>query len=139
MTEQILSNVFKPCPFCAEFIQSAATVCRYCGRQIAALAQAQVDDMLLIQQAIATHTEQGWEVVSQSATSVQLRKPRQWSTVGIILFVLIPALGGCVWFPLFGVALLGVMLVAADYLMKKDDLTYLTADQIREERRRVTG
>ena len=79
-------------------------------------------------------TKQGWQLVSQSGTSAQVRKGRKWSQIGILLFVVLPLLGGCLWTPLFGVALLGLIFVTADYLLRKEQLKYITVEQLGQRR-----
>jgi hypothetical protein len=90
-------------------------------------------DRQLLDWYIGQYTEQGWQIVSQNDHGVQFRKPRQWSAFGAALFVLLPAVGGCLWRPLLAVAVIGLLVVVADYLLKKEALMYLTADDARRQ------
>jgi hypothetical protein len=128
MSEEIKET--KPCPYCAETIQAAAVVCRYCGRDLVEKAQP-ASDRAALQQEVARLTGQGWQVISQAETSAQLKKPRDWSRTGLVLFVFLPLVGGCLWYPLWGVAVVGLLLVLVDYLVKQDELVFLSADQLR--------
>jgi hypothetical protein len=56
---------------------------------------------------IANYTRAGWQVVSQTDTSVQLRRAKRWSLVGVVLLVLLPNLGISLY---------------------KEEITYITAD-----------
>jgi hypothetical protein len=84
----------------------------------------------LLEAEIARRTQDGWQVVSQTDTAVQFRRPRRWNTVGLVLFVLLPLLGGCLFAPLWGVMAIGLIVVLLDYLLKKDGVAYVTADQL---------
>jgi hypothetical protein len=94
----------------------------------------------LLEREIERLTKQGWQVVSQTETSAQVRKGKQWSRLGVLLFVVLPLLGGCLWYPLFGVALFGLILVIADYLLSKEQLKYITVEQLEQkaDRRRAS-
>lgn len=122
----------KQCPFCAETIQAAAVVCRYCNRDLNAPVVDISKDRALLNTSIAAYTKEGWRITSQSDSGFQAVKPRQWSTVGLVLFVFFPALLGCVWVYGFGIALLGLLLVTVDYLLKKEQQVYVTAQSIRQ-------
>lgn len=76
---------------------------------------------------LANRSAAGWRVVSQTEAGVQFAKPRQWSRLGLILFVVVPLLGALFWLPLAGVAMLGLILVVADYLLKKEQLEFVPA------------
>lgn len=75
-------------------------------------------------------TGQGWQILNRTDSSAQLKKTKEWSKVGLVLFVLVPLLGGLAYLPLFGITLLGLIFVLVDYLLRKDRLLYLTADQV---------
>lgn len=82
------------------------------------------DDRQLIQQYIAKRTRQGWQVISQTGFSVQLRKPKQWSTVLLVL--------GGVFLIFFGAGLLFWALAVIDYAIKKEQAIFVTADELRQ-------
>lgn len=89
-------------------------------------------DTAILDWYVSEYTKQGWRVVNRTDQGVQFQKPKEWSVIGTILFVVFPALGGCFWYPLLGIALIGLVLVLADYLIKKDTLEYVTPSQARE-------
>jgi hypothetical protein len=93
-------------------------------------------DRKLLDWYIQQYTSQGWQIINQTETTVQLKKPKQWNTIGVVIFVFLPAIGGFLWWPLLSIALIGLVLVLADYLIKRDELMYLTADEARQRAER---
>jgi len=79
------------------------------------------NDQQLIQQYIAKRTSQGWQVVNQTDNSVQMRKPKRWSTTLLVL--------GGVLLLFFGVGLIFWLLAVIDYAIKKEQTLFVSKDQ----------
>jgi nitrate reductase NapE component len=94
-------------------------------------------DRQLIEQEVAKRTPQGWQIVSQTETSVQLKQPKKWNQLGLVLFVLLPLLS-VLFIGVLGLGLtfFGFLLVFLDYLLKKERTEYVTADQLRRAMKR---
>ncbi len=82
-----------------------------------------VSDQQLLNEYIATRTRKKWQIISQTSTSVQLRKPKQWSTTLLVL--------GGVFLLLFGLGLIFWILAVIDYAIKKEQMLYVTVDELR--------
>jgi Na+-transporting methylmalonyl-CoA/oxaloacetate decarboxylase gamma subunit len=97
--------------------------------QIRRLAQAKpvgatrAEDRQLLQGYIAMATRRGWQVVSQTETSVQLHKAKKMNTGALIL--------GLILIILAGIGLLLVILALLDYAIQKEGTVYVTVDDIR--------
>lgn len=79
---------------------------------------------------LQTKTKEGWRIVSHTPAGAQIEKPKQASGIGVTLFVVLPALGWLVfgwWW--WAVAIVGAILVLCDYLLKKPELSYITAEE----------
>lgn len=91
-----------------------------------------MEDRAVIAQYIAKQSATGWRVVSQTDSSVQLVKPKAWNVAGLLLFVVLPALGAFIlWRALWLLVLVGAIIVVADYLIRKEKIEFVTADQVR--------
>lgn len=80
-------------------------------------------DQQIIDEYIALQTARGWQVVSHTSTSVQLRKPKQWSSLLLVI--------GFVLLCLYGTGLIVLLLALVDYLSKKDEVEFVTAEELR--------
>jgi hypothetical protein len=89
------------------------------------------DERALLAREISRRIAQDWHLVAQTETTAQLRKPKQLSAAGLVLLVIAPALGGCFWAPLFGVALIGLVVVVASYLAAQDEVVFLDVARLR--------
>jgi hypothetical protein len=69
-------------------------------------------------------------VVNQSAEGIQVKLPRQWSKGGLVLFVLLPLVGGCAFPALFGLAIFGLLFLLVDYLLRSEKLVYIPEPDI---------
>lgn len=125
----------KQCPYCAETIKAQAVVCRFCGRELGTSAhldslrseqEALAEDRRLIEDYVRERTAQGWQVISRTDNSVQLRKPKQMSGCLVIL--------GVVLLVAFGAGLIVLGLAVVDYMSQKEQVIFVTADDIRRER-----
>jgi hypothetical protein len=131
----------KKCPYCAEEIQDEAIFCRFCRRdlqtgQVSLLGATDArrdsaGDLVSFNKKIEERTQQGWIIINRTDDSAQLKKPRQWSRLGLVVFVAIPLLAGITLFPLLiGFALVGFLIVIADYLLRKEEFVYITAERV---------
>lgn len=84
----------------------------------------QKSDQQLIDEYIAKQTTRGWQIISRSESSVQLRKPKQWSNLLLVLGLLLL----CAYI----VPGLIVLLIALiDYLSKEDEVEFIEAKELR--------
>jgi hypothetical protein len=127
------TDATKPCPFCAETIKAAAIVCRFCGRELTLQAAPHgPTDRELLTQAIANHTQAGWRITAQSDAGFQAILPRKWSPF-LLACVLVFGLGGLLWLPLFGIAVIALLIAAAMYLSGSDTQRYVSVGDLRQE------
>ncbi|MCB8945424.1 MAG: hypothetical protein H6658_16875 [Ardenticatenaceae bacterium] len=82
-----------------------------------------ISDQVLIQEHIAKLSKQGWQVISQTEFSVQLRRPRNWSCLLLAL--------GLLLLPFWGIGLIILLIAAIDYAIKKDQIVFVTAQDLR--------
>lgn len=82
-----------------------------------------------LDQVIAGYVSAGYQVVNRGDTYVNLRKPRQWNRLGVGLFVALPLVIGLFVPVSLGVAFFGLLFVTADYLLRKEQNVYVTAEQ----------
>jgi hypothetical protein len=113
----------KTCPYCAETIKAEAKICRFCGRNLTDSVAVDSSSHQLIDNYIAKKSRDGWQVVSRTDTSAQLRRPKQWSKVGLIL--------GFVTLLFYGFGILILLFVAINYALQKEEVIYVTVDDLR--------
>jgi uncharacterized protein YjbI with pentapeptide repeats len=125
-SKTIEPEFIKKCPYCAEIIKADARFCRFCGKDLTenqlAIPSSIVTNRQLLEREIAKRTSQGWQIVSQTETSVQLRKPKRWSKTLLIL--------GLIFLLCYGGGLLFWLLALIDYAIKKDQVIFLTIDNL---------
>lgn len=82
-----------------------------------------------LRQVLRDRTSQGWEIVSQTDTSAQLKKPKRWNKLGVLLFIIAPLLLGLLIDSCFyGVTLLGLLIVVADYITRDAEMEYISIE-----------
>jgi tetratricopeptide (TPR) repeat protein len=85
----------------------------------------------LIEQFIAHKTFLGWQVVNRTETSAQLKKPRTISVLGMIVFVVLPAIAApLIFMPLLTLAIIGFILVMMHYFAQQEELLFVTLDDL---------
>lgn len=90
----------------------------------------QKSDQQLIDEYIARQTTRGWQVISRTDNSAQLRMPKQWSSLLLVLGLILL---------IFGVGLIVLMLALFDYLLQKEQVVFVTAYELRAQTTAITS
>jgi hypothetical protein len=89
------------------------------------------DDPKLLQRAIETYCAAGWRLVAQNDSAVQFQKPKHWSGGSEAIFVVLPLVLSLFWRPAVWGAIAGLLVVVIRYVMQKEDVAMVTAEQLR--------
>ena len=132
------------CPHCGATLQGESKFCASCGADLTARAGTKTSVQLsavsssdLLEKKVKHFTKQGWKIINRTETAVQFEKKKRWSQTGFVLLVLLPALGGCIFPGLWGVSVIGLLVVVLDYVVKKDKTKYITAKELEGKRQRI--
>lgn len=71
---------------------------------------------------IAEYSGKGWQIISRTDNAIQMRLPKQWNRLGLIL--------GLLGLFLYGAGLVILILTVIDYLFQKELVGYATLDQL---------
>lgn len=91
----------------------------------------QKSDQQLLDEYIARQTAKGWQIINRTETSVQLRKPRQWSSILLVL--------GLILLCLYGAGLIVLLLALVDYLLQKEQVVFVTVSELRAQSTIITS
>jgi hypothetical protein len=91
----------------------------------------QKSDQQLIDEYIARQTARGWQIISRTDNSAQLRMPKQWSSLLLVL--------GLILLCLYGAGLIVLLLALVDYLLQKERVVFVTANELRAQTTTITA
>lgn len=90
-----------------------------------------MDDRQLIDKTISYYTSYGWQVLSQSDSSIQIRKPKAWSML-LLVGGLVVILFGLVLPPFFVIGIGLLILAVIDHFIRPEKILHVTLDQIKD-------
>lgn len=106
----------------------------------------------LLDQRIEDYAKAGWQIVHRTPTAAQLKRPKQWRRGCLVISALFLIISYCLIAGgiiasidtgisaggvIVGTGLLLLSLAAIDYALNRDELIYLTEEQLREEYRKA--
>ncbi len=82
---------------------------------------------------LAQRTREGWEIISRSTASAQLRRRPASMGCGIIGFILVPLLLGVLLHQaFFTLALIGLVVVGIAAALRKEEIQYISEEDVRQ-------
>jgi len=79
---------------------------------------------------LARLSRKGWQIVNRTETTAQVKIPKSFPVFASLVLVVLPVLFGWLWSFLYGIALVGLIIVVLDCLLQKERYVYITAEQL---------